>query len=102
AARAALAGSDIDETTVALIAATPSADFPARLADELGLAPDAVFTPDLAQGDPHTAALTLAYDAAAQADSLAGYRDVLFVAAGAGPSAAAVVYRLPATVGAAA
>ncbi|MFF0610170.1 hypothetical protein ACFYUD_16020 [Nocardia tengchongensis] len=102
AARAALAGSDIDETTVALIAATPSADFPARLADELGLAPDAVFTPDLSQGDPHTAALTLAYDAAAHADSLAGYRDILFVAAGAGPSAAAVVYRLPATVGAAA
>ncbi|MGW4241559.1 hypothetical protein ACWELQ_03525, partial [Nocardia sp. NPDC004722] len=102
AARAALAGSDIDETTTALIAATPSAEFPALLAAELGIAAEAVFTPDLSQGDPHTASLSLAYHAAAEADSLAGYRDVLFVAAGAGPSAAAVVYRLPALAGAAA
>ncbi|MFE3259505.1 hypothetical protein ACFXPS_28820 [Nocardia sp. NPDC059091] len=102
AARAALSDSAVDKTTTALIAATPSADFPARLAAELGIAADAVFTPDLTDGDPHTAALTLAYHTAAQADSLAGYRDVLFVAAGAGPSAAAVVYRLPALAGAAA
>ncbi|MFE3223486.1 hypothetical protein [Nocardia sp. NPDC059228] len=102
AARAALSDSAVDKATTALIAATPSADFPARLAAELGIAADAVFTPDLTDGDPHTAALTLAYHAAAQADSLAGYRDVLFVAAGAGPSAAAVVYRLPALAGAAA
>ncbi|MVU83025.1 hypothetical protein GPX89_38035 [Nocardia sp. ET3-3] len=102
AARAALAGSDIDETTTALIASTPSGDFPALLAAELGIAADAVFTPDLSQGDPHTASLSLAYHAAAEADSLAAYRDVLFVAAGAGPSAAAVVYRLPALAGAAA
>ncbi|AYF72936.1 hypothetical protein D7D52_02590 [Nocardia yunnanensis] len=102
AARAALAGSDIDEAATALIASTPDADFPARLAAELGIAPEAVFTPDLTQGDPHTASLPLAYHAAADTDSLAPYRDVLFVSAGAGPSAAAVVYRLPALAGAAA
>ncbi|WP_040812681.1 hypothetical protein [Nocardia concava] len=100
AARAALAGSDIDETTTALIASTPSGEFPALLAAELGIASEAVFTPDLSQGDPHTATLPLAYHAAAESDSLAAYRDVLFVAAGAGPSAAAVVYRLPALAGA--
>ncbi|WP_405485901.1 hypothetical protein [Nocardia sp. NBC_00511] len=100
AARAALAGAET--ANIALIASTPSAEFPQRLAAELGLDADAVFTPDLSAGDPHTAALPLAYHAAAQADSLANYEHVLFVAAGAGPSAAAVVYRLPATVGAAA
>ncbi|WP_306360996.1 hypothetical protein [Nocardia sp. CC227C] len=103
AARAALdEAGDIDPADTAVIASTPSAAFPARLAAELGIAPEAVRTPDLSQGDPHTAALPLAYDAAAQDDSLAAYRQVLFVAAGAGPAAAAVLYRLPALAGAAA
>ncbi|WP_282778412.1 MULTISPECIES: hypothetical protein [unclassified Nocardia] len=103
AARAALdEAGDIDPAGTAVIASTPSASFPARLAAELGIAPEAVRTPDLSQGDPHTAALPLAYDAAAQDDSLSAYRQVLFVAAGAGPAAAAVLYRLPALAGAAA
>lgn len=101
AARAALGeAGEFDPATTVLIASTPSAAFPERLAAELGIAPEAVRTPDLSQGDPHTATLSLAYDAATQDDSLNGFAQVLFVAAGAGPSAAAVLYRLPALVGA--
>ncbi|MFJ4652648.1 hypothetical protein ACIP5Y_15410 [Nocardia sp. NPDC088792] len=100
AARKALADADREHATIALIASTPAPGFPERLAAELGLAADAVRTPDLSQGDPHTAALPLAYDAAVQDDSLNAFSHVLFVAAGAGPSAAAVLYRLPAVVGA--
>ena len=44
----------------------------------------------------HTAALTAAYHQVDEA-ILAGYDAVLFVAAGAGPSAAATVYRLAPT-----
>lgn len=99
AARAALDESgEFDAATTVLIASTPSAAFPERLAAELGITE--VRTPDLGQGDPHTAALPLAYDGAAQSDSLREFTRVLFVAAGAGPSAAAVLYTLPALVGA--
>lgn len=96
--RAALA--EAAEARVALIASTPSAHFPKRLADALGIDQDAVRTPDLTDGDPHTAALPLAYDRALATGSLAGYTHVLFVAAGAGPSAGAALYRLPAGTGA--
>ncbi|WP_280384589.1 hypothetical protein [Nocardia wallacei] len=89
---------DLDPATTVLIASTPSATFPRQLADKLGIAE--IRTPDLTAGDPHTAALPLAYDLAVQQDSLGGYTTVLFVAAGAGPSAAAALYRLPAPVGA--
>ncbi|WP_194813822.1 hypothetical protein [Nocardia sp. XZ_19_385] len=94
AARAALADQDL--SGVALIASTPAPEFPKLLADTLGIDQDSVHTPDLSDGDPHTAALTLAYDRAVAGDSLGGYSRVLFVAAGAGPSAAAVLYQLPA------
>ncbi|WP_278261969.1 hypothetical protein [Nocardia sp. AG03] len=93
-ARTALAGNDT--ARVALIASTPSPQFPKLLADALGLDQDAVRVPDLSAGDPHTATLPLAYDRAVTEGSLAGYTHVLFVAAGAGPSAAASLYRLPA------
>lgn len=102
AARLALSDGEPDQATTALICSTPTAGFPERLAGQLGIAPNAVFLPDLSQGDPHTAALALGYDLAVQQDSLAEFTHVLFVAAGAGPSAAAVLYRLPAAVGAAA
>ncbi|WP_067697926.1 hypothetical protein [Nocardia jejuensis] len=102
AARKALADTGIDLSTTALISSTPTRGFGERLAGELGLAAGAVFSPDLSQGDPHTAALPLAYDAAVRSEALAAYSHVLFVAAGGGPTAAAVLYRLPAPVGAAA
>ncbi len=93
-AQSALA--DFDGAFVALIASTPSPNFPQRLADALGIDQDAVRVPDLSDGDPHTAALPLAYARATAEGTLTGYTHVLFVAAGAGPSAAATLYRLPA------
>ncbi|MGV9820636.1 hypothetical protein [Nocardia xishanensis] len=100
-ARAALAeAGDVDLAATVLIASTPSEEFPLRLADALGIARDSVRTPDLSDGDPHTAALPLAYDRAVAQDSFGSHTRVLFVAAGAGPSAAAVLYRLPDLVGA--
>lgn len=96
-----VAGRALDESAVeaadlALIASTPTPHFPKRLADALGIDQHAVRLPDLTDGDPHTAALPLAYDRALTEGSLAGRTHVLFVAAGAGPSAAAALYRLPA------
>ncbi|MFE7719451.1 hypothetical protein ACFU44_10445 [Nocardia rhizosphaerihabitans] len=96
AARAAIADAGTDSASLALIASTPTPQFPKRLADALGIDQDAVRTPDLSDGDPHTASLPLAYDRAIAEGSLTGYTHVLFVAAGAGPSAAAALYRLPA------
>ncbi|KAF0846726.1 hypothetical protein [Nocardia caishijiensis] len=93
AGRAALAGTS--DARVALIASTPSAHFPKRLADALGLDQNAVRTPDLTDGDPHTAALPLAYARAVENADLDGFTHILFVGAGAGPSAAATLYRLP-------
>lgn len=87
----------VDPATTVLIASTPTADFPRRVADKLGLS--AIRTPNPAAGDLHTAALPLAYDLAVQEDSLSGFEHILFVAAGAGPGAAAVLYRLPAPAG---
>ncbi|MFI9503021.1 hypothetical protein [Nocardia sp. NPDC052566] len=101
AARAALAEADLtDLSGIALIASTPSSAFPKRLADALGIDQDSVRTPDLAYGDPHTASLPQAYDRAIGANSFGEHTQVLFVAAGSGPSAAAVLYRLPALTGA--
>ncbi|MFI9404837.1 hypothetical protein [Nocardia sp. NPDC052316] len=103
AARAALADAGhTDLAGTALIASTPSSDFPARLAQALGIDEDSVRTPDLTDGDPHTASLPQAYDRAIVSDTLTDFTHVLFVAAGAGPSAAAVLYRLPVLAGAAA
>ncbi|WP_227983513.1 hypothetical protein [Nocardia spumae] len=90
----------IDPAATVLIASTPSPKFPQLLADTLGIG--AVRIPDLTDGDPHTAALPLAYHRAVEQGSLSGFTTVLFVAAGAGPSAAAAVYRLPVATGVAA
>ncbi|MEU6558704.1 hypothetical protein [Nocardia nova] len=98
AGRRALGEDGLDLARTVLIASTPTPKFPDLLADALGIG--AVRTPDLTEGDPHTASLTLAYDRAVEEDSLAGFTTVLFVAAGAGPSAAAAIYRLPVTAGA--
>src|SRR5690606_40206514 len=43
-----------DLSTTALIASTPSPEFPARLAESLGIAGESVLLPDLTDGDPHT------------------------------------------------
>ncbi|MGN2637372.1 hypothetical protein ACTD5D_14500 [Nocardia takedensis] len=98
AARSALAEVD-DVTGLAVIASTPTPQFPKLLADALGIDQDAVRAHDSAEGDPHTAALPLAYHRAVVEDALTGREAILFVAAGAGPTAAAALYRLPAGTG---
>ncbi|HLS76717.1 MAG TPA: hypothetical protein VK083_08020 [Nocardia sp.] len=100
AAAGVLAESGVGEAgELALITSTPTPEFGGRVADALGIDRAHLRTPDLSDGDPHTAALTAAFDRAVAEDSLAGYRRVLFVAAGAGPAAAAVVYQLTAPAG---
>lgn len=91
-------GFPVDPATIALATSRPVADFPDRIAAELQIDADAVLSVPQVDGDPHTAALTLAYDAAVGSGALAGRTHVLFVAAGAGPSAAATIYRIPDSV----
>ncbi|MEG8184211.1 hypothetical protein GZH49_37755 [Nocardia terpenica] len=86
---------DIDISGIALISSTPSPTFPHQIAEAVGISGDSVRTADLSGGDPHTASLSLAYDRALMAGSLADRSHVLFVAAGAGPTAAAALYQLP-------
>lgn len=77
-----------------LICNRPAPDFPALLARRLGLPAASVHTGDT-EGDAHTAALPAAYLSARDSGGLDGAELALFVAAGAGPSAAAIAYRLP-------
>ncbi|MCD2104328.1 hypothetical protein O4214_05270 [Rhodococcus erythropolis] len=96
AASAAIDASDPDLSSTVLIASTPTPGFPALLAAKLGItALDAAALPALG-GDTHTAALPVAYQHAVQGKLLGEYSTILFVAAGAGPSAAATVYHLTA------
>ncbi len=81
------------ERTV-LICSRPTPDFPALLAERLGLPAEAVQA-GAVEGDAHTSALPAAYLAARDSGKLADADIALFVAAGAGPTAAAIAYRLP-------
>ncbi|MEU1207673.1 hypothetical protein [Nocardia sp. NPDC005825] len=87
-----VADAPLDRTT--LICGRPTPDFPARLAERLGIAPEAVSADDT-DGDAHTSALPVAFLAARDSGGLDHADVALFVAAGAGPSAAAIAYRLP-------
>jgi len=100
AAAGVLAESEtVEPGDMALVTSTPTPDFGGRIADALGIDREHLRAPDLSDGDPHTAALTAAFDRAVAENTLTGYSRVLFVAAGAGPTAAAVLYRLPAPAG---
>lgn len=98
AATDALAQASIDPATTLVISSTPTPAFSETLAARLGLK---AFDRDLTSvfgRDPHTAALPLAYHLLAQDDRLGDYQHLLFVGAGAGPSAVATIYRVPASV----
>ncbi|WP_433591977.1 hypothetical protein [Nocardia sp. CA-145437] len=94
AATEALEVADAPLDRTMLICGRPTPDFPARLAERLGLAPGAVSADDT-DGDAHTSALPVAFLAARDSGGLDHADVALFVAAGAGPSAAAIAYRLP-------
>ncbi|NNH74751.1 hypothetical protein HLB23_33710 [Nocardia uniformis] len=84
---------DIDITRTVLVCGRPTPDFPELLAERLGLPADALCA-DSTDGDAHTSALPVAYLTARDTGQLDGQQAVLFVAAGAGPTAAAITYRL--------
>ncbi|WP_157555209.1 hypothetical protein [Nocardia crassostreae] len=94
-----VADSPVERTL--LLCNRPMTEFPALLAARLGLPAAAVCTDavegwaDHHTGDGHTSALPTAYVAARDAGRLDGVDVALFVAAGAGRSAAAIAYRLP-------
>ncbi|MTE16576.1 beta-ketoacyl-[acyl-carrier-protein] synthase family protein [Nocardia aurantiaca] len=94
AATEALAAADAPLERTVLICGRPTTDFPTLLAERLGIAPEAVSADDT-EGDAHTSALPVAYLTAADSGKLDHADVALFVAAGAGPSAAAIAYRLP-------
>ena len=95
AAQAALGGANVDHGRTLLLSSVPTAQFPTKLAAELGVAaPDSGLLGSYDR-DPHTAALPLSFHESVKAGALDSYDHVLFVAAGAGPSAAASLYRLP-------
>lgn len=100
AATEALEVADAPPDRTVLICGRPTPDFPARLAERLGIAPEAVSADDTegsasARLDAHTSALPVAFLAARDSGRLDHADVALFVAAGAGPSAAAIAYRLP-------
>ncbi|MVU83601.1 hypothetical protein GPX89_40980 [Nocardia sp. ET3-3] len=94
AAEEALDVAEVPLDRTLLICGRPTADFPARLAHRLGIDPEAVSADDT-ESDAHTSALPVAYLAARDSGKLDRADVALFVAAGAGPSAAAIAYRLP-------
>ncbi|WP_157534992.1 hypothetical protein [Nocardia inohanensis] len=109
AAAEALEVAGVSPCEVLLLCGRPTPEFPGLLAARLGIAADAVCTDDdrypddrtgsggaSFPGDAHTSALPVAYLAARDSGRLERFAVALFVAAGAGPSAAAITYRLPA------
>ncbi|MEU9131380.1 hypothetical protein AB0D08_25290 [Kitasatospora sp. NPDC048540] len=87
-------GLDLRRTLV--IGSRPTSDFGLRLAGRLGLPEDRVLTPDppgAGAGLPHTAAPILGYLRAITGGLPEDVDQLLFVAVGAGPSAACVSYR---------
>lgn len=94
-AKEALADREVDLASTLLIASTPEPDFPAKLASELGIETTDPALLERFDRDPHTATLTLTYHEAMRHGVVGKYSRILFVAAGSGPSAAAVLYRVP-------
>ena len=93
AARAAVAADGLDLARTLVISSRPTPEFAGSLAEALGV-PAASVATARAESDPHTSAIPLAYHQASQAGLLEGFRHILFVAAGGGPTAAAIGYRL--------
>jgi 3-oxoacyl-[acyl-carrier-protein] synthase-3 len=92
-AREYAASEKVDLGRTLLVSSHPTPGFAAALGKNLGVAADAVVTPEGLEGDPHTSALTWGYHKAKGAGLDARFDAVLFVAVGAGLTAACAVYR---------
>jgi 3-oxoacyl-[acyl-carrier-protein] synthase-3 len=83
----------LDLTRTLLVPSQPTPVFAADVARLLGIDAAAVVTVDTVDGDPHSSALTLAYHQAVASGQAARYPQVLFLAAGPGPTMACSIYR---------
>jgi 3-oxoacyl-[acyl-carrier-protein] synthase-3 len=92
-AREAIAAEGLDASRTFLVSSHPTPRFALDLAARLGIDPSAVATADELEGDPHSSALTYGYHRAIERRVAARHSTTLFVAAGAGISAASAVYR---------
>lgn len=88
--RARLEREHLDDALLATSLPTPG--FGASLARALGVPVESALAVHGVERDPHTSTLAIAYHQASQAGRL-GSRPVLFLAAGAGPSASSIVHR---------
>jgi 3-oxoacyl-[acyl-carrier-protein] synthase III len=96
AARAARECAELERLAlkeVLLVTSQPAPDFGRALARRLGLDDTAALPPLHLERDPHTSSLPLAYHMAFPAGETRAPRVLLFVAAGAGLTAAAATYR---------
>jgi 3-oxoacyl-[acyl-carrier-protein] synthase-3 len=91
AARSVLCSEPIDLDRTLLISSRPTPGFADRLAEEIG-SPAAVHVAP-GEKDPHTSAIAYGYHTAQKAGLLDSIEHILFVAAGGGPTAAAISYR---------
>ncbi|MGL4306047.1 MAG: hypothetical protein ACRCSF_07815 [Mycobacteriaceae bacterium] len=98
-ANAALSEIEDDLSSVLLIASTPTATFPSELGKKLGIQSTKNLNLNGTEEIFHTAALPLGYFHAEADNLFKEYSSILFVAAGAGPSAAATLYRVPTATG---
>ena len=93
-AREHLARERLERTDdVVLVSSQPSPEFSHALAERLELPAGSAVRIEGVDGDPHTSALALGYHQARAAGRLGARAVVLFVAAGAGPTAACIVHR---------
>jgi 3-oxoacyl-[acyl-carrier-protein] synthase-3 len=92
-ARACAEAEGIDLRETLLVTSQPTPAFGAEVAARLELDAQSAVTVTGVTGDPHTSAVTLAYHQAAAEGRDRAYRQLLFVAAGAGLSSACAVYR---------
>ncbi|WP_236700474.1 3-oxoacyl-[acyl-carrier-protein] synthase III C-terminal domain-containing protein [Allosalinactinospora lopnorensis] len=78
-----------------MVTSQPTPAFAAEVAARLGVGEDAAVTVTGVAGDPHTSAVPLAYHQAVAAGRDREFRQLLFVAVGAGLTSACAVYRHP-------
>jgi 3-oxoacyl-[acyl-carrier-protein] synthase III len=92
-ARETIAAEGIDVARTFLVSSQPTPRFALELAARLGIDARAVATAEDLEGDPHSSALTYGYHRATERGIDARTTATLFVAVGAGISAASTVYR---------
>ncbi|GGM60060.1 hypothetical protein GCM10012275_34030 [Longimycelium tulufanense] len=84
---------NVDLTGTLLVTSRPTPDFAIQLAQRLGVPEESALTATGVEGDPHSSALTFAYEEAVASGQVRAHEQLLFVAAGAGMTTACALYR---------